>query len=299
MTSSNAPLRSLLFAPGNHARRVEKALTLDADAVILDLEDAVAASEKPAARDAVLAAVAAAGKPGPLIYIRINAADTIWHDDDLAAVIVPGLDGVVLPKAETAEVLLAVDARMTELEAAAGFTPGTLDLLPIIETGLGLANVRAMAAANTRVRRLSFGAADFAADMGMRWTADEAEMTPARAEVALASRAGNLEAPVDTVWTRLKDADGLVRSAARVRDLGFQGKLCIHPDQIAPVNEAFTPTADETAFAEKVVQAFNEAEAAGSASIAVDGQFVDYPIVEKARRTLAFMDRLRTAKDPE
>jgi len=287
------PLRSLLFTPGNHARRVEKALGLDADAVILDLEDAVAAAEKPAARATVIDTLGQPRVGGPLVYVRINAADTEWYDDDLAAVIGPGLDGIVIPKAETPAELAAADARMAELEQAAGLTPGALDLLPIVETGAGMAAVRAMAAAGTRVRCLSFGAADYAVDMGMRWTRDEAEMTPARAEVALASRAGGLEAPIDTVWTRLDDAEGMANSAARVRDLGFQGKLCIHPNQIAPIHAAFTPSAEEAAFADKVIAAFAAAEAEGSASISVDGHFVDYPIVERARRTLAFMERIK------
>jgi citrate lyase subunit beta/citryl-CoA lyase len=163
---------------------------------------------------------------------------------------------------------------------------GAIDLVPIIETGKGVANVRAIAAAATRVRRLSFGAGDYTKDMSFRWTLAETEIDHARAEIALASRAEGLEPPIDSVWIHIKDTDGLVRSAEKVRDMGYQGKLCIHPDQIGPVNGVFTPTEEQVAFAEKVVVAFEEAEARGLASIQLDGYFIDYPIVDQARRTL-------------
>ncbi len=283
----------MLFTPGNQTRRVEKALSLDADAVILDLEDAVANAEKPGARNTVADLTAKSRDAGPRLYVRINAHDTPWHREDLQAVVGPGLDGIVLPKTENPSDLARVDAFIGELETAGNLPSGTVDLLPIIETGAGLAAVRTIAGDGARVRRLSFGAADFAVDMGMRWTRGEAEMTPARAEIALASRAAGLLAPIDSVWPRLGDTEGLSESAGRVRDLGFQGKFCIHPEQIDFVHAAFTPTEEEVAFAEKVVAAFEAAEADGLASIAVDGHFVDYPIVERARRTVAFMDQLR------
>ena len=149
-----------------------------------------------------------------------------------------------------------------------------------------MAAVQAIAGANTRVRRLSFGAGDYTRDMGMVWTGAEAELAHARACVVLASRVGGLEAPIDTVFIDIADADNLERSAQTALSFGFQGKLCIHPKQVEPVNRVFTPSADAVARAEKHVAAFKEAEAAGSASIQVDGYFVDYPIYEKAERVL-------------
>ncbi|MEK9753543.1 MAG: CoA ester lyase [Rhodospirillaceae bacterium] len=287
----SGPYRSWLFAPGNHARRVEIALLLDADAVILDLEDAVAVAEKPATR-AVAVAALQAPRSG-LGYVRVNAYDTDFCYGDIKAVVAKGVDGIVLPKLETVDQLKSVDWIVGQLERERGLVVGAIDIMPIIETGRGVANVREIAAAGTRIKRLSFGAGDYAKDMAMNWTRHEAEMAHARAEVALASRAGGLEAPIDTVWIHIKEIDGLERSAATVRDMGYQGKLCIHPDQVGVVNGVFTPTADAVAFAEKVVAAFDEAEAEGLASIQIDGYFVDYPIVDQARRTLELMRAIR------
>ncbi len=225
------PLRSLLFAPGNHARRVEKALTLPADAVILDLEDAVAISEKPATR--ALVAGAFEKKRRGLLYVRINAMSTEFCYGDLVAVVRPGLDGIILPKVESAAQLQAIDWLLGELERANGVDMEQIDLMPIIETGVGIAAVREIAASGTRVRRLAFGAGDYALDMNIAWTRDEAELGHARAAVAVASRAAGLDPPIDTVWTDLRDAEGLADAARRAQRLGFQGKMCIHPDQIA------------------------------------------------------------------
>lgn len=285
--SAKGPFRSWLFAPGNHPRRVEKALGLAADAVILDLEDAVAVAEKPATRALVVAALQ--GPRNGLGYVRVNAYDTDFCHGDLCAVVGAGIDGIVLPKLESADQIKSVDWLVRQLERDQGLAEGGIDIMPIIETGLGVANVRAIAEAGTRVRRLSFGAGDYAKDMAINWSRHEGEMMHARAEIALASRAAGLEAPIDTVWIHIKEAEGLRQSAETVRDRGYQGKLCIHPDQIGPVNDAFTPSAEDVAFAEKVVAAFDEAEAAGLASIQIDGYFVDYPIVDQARRTLALM----------
>ncbi len=276
--------RTYLFAPGNHARRAEKAFTLDCDAVILDLEDAVAVAEKPATRALVVETLKQ--NPGKRGYVRVNAWDTEFCFNDILAVTGPWLTGLILPKVEEAAQVIAVDWILANIERDKGMDVGAIDLVPIIETGKGVANVRAIAAAGTRVRRLSFGAGDYTKDMSMRWTLAETEIDHARAEIALASRAEGLEPPIDSVWIHIKDTDGLVRSAEKVRDMGYQGKLCIHPDQIGPTNGVFTPTEEQIAFAEKVVAAFEEAEARGLASIQMDGYFIDYPIVDQARRTL-------------
>ena len=283
------PSRSFLFCPGNHPRKVAKVFDAGADAVILDLEDAVAVSEKAATRSPVVAAL---GEPRPCRgYVRVNGLDTGFTFGDLEAVIAPGVDGIVLPKVESATDIAKVDWLMGELEARRGLAVGAIDLMPILETGPGVANARAICGAicgaGGRVRRVSFGAGDYARDMGIDWTRDEAEFAHARAEVVLASRVGGLEPPIDTVWVDLTDAEGLAASAARVKAMGFQGKMCIHPGQIEPVHRVFSPTDEEVARAEKIVAAFDEAEAEGSASIQIDGQFVDYPIVARARRVLA------------
>ena len=288
--NSSGPFRTFLFAPGNHSRRVEKALFLNADVVILDLEDAVALAEKVKTR-----AVVAEALKGPrrgLGYVRINAFDTDHCFGDLLVVVANGVDGIFLPKVETAAQLQAIDWMVTQLEREKSLPIGRIDIMPIIETSRGIANIHEIAMSGSRVKRLSFGAGDYTKDMAMRWTRDEAELMHARAEIVVASRSARLEAPVDTVWIHINDTDGCVKSAETVRDMGYQGKLCIHPDQVDPVNTVFTPTADEIIFAEKIVTAFKEAESKGLASIQVDGYFVDYPIVDQAQRTLNLIKKI-------
>ena len=278
-------LRSFLFAPGNHARRVEKALTIAADAVILDLEDAVAISEKPATRGLV---VHAAQQPrNGRLYIRVNAHSTEWCYADLVAVVRAGVDGLVLPKVETPDQLRAVDWVMSNLEAERGLPVGGIDLVPIIETALGVANIGAIAGSGSRTKRMAFGAGDYTLDLGMVWSRDELELLPARAAVVNASRAAGIEPPFDTVWADLRDVEGFALSAKRAADLGFQGKMCIHPDQIPTTNAAFSPSPAQLAWALRVMAAFDEAEAKGLASIQLDGQFIDYPIVQRARQVAA------------
>lgn len=278
------PNRSFLFCPGNHPRKLAKVFDAGADAVILDLEDAVAIVEKAATRAPVVEAMQA---PRPCRgYVRINGLETGFTFGDLEAVVAPGVDGIVLPKVESVTDLAKVDWLIGEFEAKRGLPVGAIDLMPILETGPGIANARAICAAGGRLRRVSFGAGDYAQDMCLDWTRHEAEFAHARAEIVLASRVAGLEPPVDTVWVDLSDGEGLAASAAQVKAMGFQGKLCIHPAQIEPVHRVFTPSADEVAQAERIVAAFDKAEADGSASIQIDGHFVDYPIVARARRVL-------------
>ncbi len=279
------PLRSFLFAPGNHARRVEKALTIAADAVILDLEDAVAISEKPATRDLVTRAFGQA-RHGRL-YVRVNAYGTEWCYADIVAVARRGLDGIILPKVESPDQLRSVDWLLTNLERERGLPSGSIDLVPIIETAIAIRDIAAIAASGSRTKRMAFGAGDYTLDLGMVWSRDEAELLPARAAVVMASRAAGIEPPFDTVWADLRDSDGFVQSAERAAALGFQGKMCIHPDQIAPTNAAFSPSEHQLTWARRVVVAFDEAETKGLASIQLDGQFIDYPIVLRARQVLA------------
>jgi len=290
-SSHTGPFRTLLFAPGNHPRRVEKALCLKADAVILDLEDAVAIAEKVATRAIVVDALQS--ERSGLGYVRVNAYDTDFCFGDLLVVVAKGVDGIVLPKVETSAQLRSVDWVVSQLEREKRLPAGGIDIIPIIETGKGVANVHDIASAGTRIKRLSFGAGDYTKDMAMRWTRHEGELAHARSEIAVASRAAGLEAPLDTVWIHIKETDGCIKSAELVCDMGYQGKLCIHPDQVDPVNAVFTPSDEDVDFAEKVVKAFEEAEAQGLASIQVDGYFVDYPIVDQAQRTLDLIEKIR------
>ncbi len=293
-SSQNGPWRSFLFAPANHARRAEKAFQAGADAAILDLEDAVAVAERPAAR---AGAVVALERPRLCKgFVRVNAAETEWCFGDMEAVVGPWLDGIVLPKLESAATLQTIDWTLTQLERKAGLEIGSIDLMPLIETGRGVSNLKDIVSCRSRLRRLCFGAGDYTLDVGMRWSLDEVDLSHARAALVVESRAGGLEPPIDTVFIELRETGAFAASACRARGLGFQGKLCIHPSQVGPVNDAFSPTEQEMEHARRIVMAFEVAEAAGSASIQVDGYFVDYPIVEKARRTLALADRIRRAR---
>jgi citrate lyase subunit beta/citryl-CoA lyase len=286
--------RTFLFAPGNHPRRLEKALSLEADAVILDLEDACPIAEKVATRAVV---VDACRRPrSGLGYVRVNATTTEFGFGDIAAVVQQGVDGIVLPKLETVDEMRAVDWMIASLEKERGLPAGSVDVIPIIETARGMVNVRAIAAAGTRIKRIAFGAGDFTLDLGMEWTRAETELLPYRSECVLASRAAGIEAPLDTVWVDLRDAVGFEASARHVKGLGFQGKMCIHPDQVPVANAVFTPSPAEVEWSRKAVAAFEAAEMAGSASIQLDGKFIDYPIVHRARRVLETMERIAARK---
>jgi len=291
------PLRSFLFAPGNHTRRVEKALSLQADAVILDLEDAVATAEKRTTRDAVIAALTRPRRP--LLYVRVNAVDTEFCYGDLAAIVRPGLDGIILPKVESAGGLATVDWLLAQIEREHGLVSRAIELIPIIETARGLNQIDAILASGTRVKRVAFGAGDFTLDVNMAWSRNEAELTYARAKIATASRAAGIEAPLDTVWIDLADEEGLEASARTALGFGFQGKMCIHPNQIAVVNRVFTPSEAEIAFAERVVAAFARAQAEGSAAIQLDGKFIDYPIVYRAQRVLEKIAAIRVREQQQ
>jgi citrate lyase subunit beta/citryl-CoA lyase len=284
-------IRSYLFAPGNHPRKVEKVFGAGADAVILDLEDAVAIAEKEATRAVVVAAMRL---PRQLRgYVRVNAADTRWCMADIDAVAGPWLDGIVLPKAESAEQVRHVGERISECERRVGMPLGTLELMPLVETALGVESAAAIAAGSPRVARLAFGGGDYTHDLDLVWTDAEVELAYARARLAHASRIAGIEPPVDTVVLQVRDVEAFRRSAHHGRSMGFAGKLCIHPDQVQACNEVFTPSRAEVERALAVVRAFEAAEAGGSASIQLDGQFIDYPVVDKARRVLALAGRTK------
>jgi citrate lyase subunit beta/citryl-CoA lyase len=288
--------RSFLFAPGNVARRVEKALTLDADAVIVDLEDSVAPSDKAATRKVVAEALERPRRGRG--YVRVNAASTPYCHADLVETLHQGVDGVVLPKVESAAELHAIDWLISNLERERGIREGSIDLIPQLETAAGVqrverivqaGNLRTYKPAPWRVKRIAFGAGDYANDVGLTPTLDEPELAEARARLVMISRAAGLENPLDSPWFHLKEAAGFTRALERSRRGGFQGRLCIHPDQIGPVNAAYLPTSEELAQAERIVAAFKEAEAKGAAAIQVDGQMIDYPIVHRARAVIAAM----------
>lgn len=285
--------RSLLFAPANSDRKVFKAFESTADGVILDLEDAVAVREKPAAREAATETLKApAKKPA---FVRVNATSTPFGFRDIMAVTGPNLTGIVLPKVESAQDLHTVDWLMAQLEAERGMAPNSCEIMPIIETAKGLTALDRIAGAVARVRRLAFGAVDLALDMDFDLDDDDGAIAQARFLVSRASRAAALASPLDTAFVDIGDPARLRATATRARALGYSGKSCIHPSQIDIVNEVFSPSAEELRRAERIVVAFEEAEAKGLAAIALDGQMIDYPVVDKARNVLAMASRTRAS----
>ena len=282
-------LLDMLFVPAADERKLAKIPALDASAFILDLEDAVAESVKPAARGRASAAIAEHGSAARL-WVRVNARDTAHFADDLAAVVVPGLAGIVLPKAESAEDVLGLAGLVDVLERRSGIAPGSVELIATIETVRGLAAVDAIASASPRLRCLGFGAGDFSLDLGLEWPAPHGlspTVVQAKAALVLASRKAGLEPPHDGVHPSFRDLDALRTEAEQARALGFVGKHAIHPDQIPVIRDVFRPSADELARAREVVEAFDRSERLGVANVAVDGKLVDYPVAERARRLLA------------
>jgi citrate lyase subunit beta / citryl-CoA lyase len=278
-------LRSLLFAPGNHPRRVEKALTLDADAIVLDLEDACPVADKVAARTAVVDALQSPRRASG--YVRVNALSTEYGYGDLIAVVQHGVDGVMLTKVNGPDEIKLADWMISQQERERGLPPGSVDLLPLIESGAGLAAAESIGRASKRVRRLAFGAGDMTRDLGIEWSREETELLALRTALVLASRAAGIEPPIDLAWIGTQDAQGFANSVRWGRVLGFQGKLCIHPNQIHAVNAAFSPTEAQVAKARRVIEVFREAEARGSAAIVYEGALIDYAIVIQAEQVLA------------
>lgn len=257
--------RSLLFVPGSRPDRFDKAMAAGADAVVVDLEDAVAPADKDRAREALAAWLA----PGRAVIVRINGADTGWFRDDLALCARPGVSAVMLPKAERADDIAALRAA------------GAATVLPLVESAAGFAALAAIAGA-PGVQRLAFGSLDVQVDLGMR-DALEDELLFFRSQLVLASRLAGLQPPVDGVSTAIDDAARLRDDSLRARRLGFGGKLCIHPRQVADVNRHFAPTEAERAWAQRVLDA---AAASGGAAVAVDGKMVDKPVILRAQAIL-------------
>lgn len=261
--------KTYLFVPGDRPERFDKALAAGADAVIVDLEDAVAPHAKDAARAALAAWLAARPAGAPGIVLRTNAAETPWFEADLTLAAHPAVQAVVLPKAET-------PAAIARVVAARG-DGRPLPVIALIESAAGLANVRAIAA-TPGVLRLAFGSIDLQVDLGLR-DATEDELLPWRLELVLASRLAGIDQPIDGVTTALDDAERLSIDVQRARRLGFGAKLCIHPKQLSAARAGLRPSAQECDWARRVLAA---AGSSGGAAVAVDGKMVDKPVLLRA-----------------
>jgi crotonobetainyl-CoA:carnitine CoA-transferase CaiB-like acyl-CoA transferase/citrate lyase beta subunit len=284
------PLATMLFVPGSDEHKLDKIPSLASDAFIIDLEDAVAVSAKAAARGKVAAALQRHGT-STQIWVRVNAVETGLVHDDVLAVTVAGLAGIVLPKARSAADVELLDGLLSVLEHERGLRRGSIELLPTIETAAALGRAVEIATASKRVRCLGFGAGDFSLDLGLEWPPPgghlSATLVNAKAELVLASRRAELEAPHDGVFPDFKELDVLRREAEEARALGFGGKHAIHPAQLPVIAEVFAPSDEELARDREIVEAFDKSERQGVAAIHIGGRFIDYPVAERARRRLA------------
>jgi citrate lyase subunit beta/citryl-CoA lyase len=291
-------LRSWMFVPGHRQRMIDKALGLSADAIMLDIEDGVAPNEKDAARNNIGESLGREKSPGsPARFVRINAIGHTRMDADLEAVVRPGLEGIVCPKVDTIEEVRTVDAILNDKEPKNRLAKGTVKLLIAIESPRGLLNAHAIAAASQRVAGLLFGAEDFGREIGLPAVreGEARDLIYARSSIVVAAAAAHVQA-VDGVWVDLNDSAGLLGFAKQSRRLGFSGMSCIHPAQVDAINTTFSPTAEEIDYCQKVLQAYDEANARGDGSIAFGGQLIDRPIVERARRTIDMARSLGISK---
>ncbi len=280
--------RILLFAPANVARRAEGAMASAADAAILDLEDAVPPGEKLAARDALTALLAtprAAG--GPRRYVRVNAASTPLCLGDLQAALAAGAEGIMLPKAESAEGILAFAWAMRQLCGALGRDPAGIEFLPLVETARGLMALPNLPWREAGAQRVALGTVDLLADFGTGAADAAAAILHAQRVCVAGSRAAGLAAPIDGVHLDVRDAVGAEAAMRESAAIGFGAKLAIHPAQIAPLRAGLVPPATELAWAREVVSAYAAAQAAGSGAITVAGKLVDEPVAKRARELLA------------
>lgn len=268
------PFRSLLFVPGTRADRFGKAMASGADAVVFDLEDSVEPAQKARARELVGDFLAAPADRDVMRLVRLNAATSPTFPAELEYFVAHrGFDAVVLPKAERADIVETVGARLK------------VPIVPLLETVRGILRAAEIASARADVAALLFGAEDLTAELGIARTIDGEELVLARSTVVLAAAAGGADA-IDAVFTDVRDEDGLRRDCERACAVGFRGKMAIHPAQVAVIHEAFTPGAAELADARRLVDAYEAAQQAGEGVIRLDDRMVDVPVVERARRLL-------------
>ncbi|WP_424004674.1 HpcH/HpaI aldolase/citrate lyase family protein [Haloarcula salina] len=272
--------RSLLYTPGDDREMLEKAVATAADAVIFDLEDAVALDEKAAARSTVVDALDALDDPSPAVSVRINPYEYSGRDD-VAAVVGDASTSpefLVLPMAEGADDVATLRDHLAELGAQG------VGIVPLVETAAGVRAADEIAAADG-VTAIAFGDQDFTADIGATVTDDKTESLYARQRIVVAAAAAGVDA-FDTVYTDIADTEGLREQVETVAEFGFDGKLAIHPDQVPIINEAFTPDSEEIEWAERVIEGERAAAATGDGVFTVDGQMIDPPLVERARTIL-------------
>ncbi|MBT2569413.1 CoA ester lyase [Planococcus sp. ISL-110] len=274
--------RSYLFVPATNPSIIKKAVSSMADIVIVDLEDAVALSEKQAARRVMKEALAAHQHEQKII-VRINGLDTDLWEGDLEIAITNGAAGIMIPKAEDPQGIQKVSNKIREIS---GDKDETFEMIPLIESAKGVQSAYAIASADSLVSVLAFGSIDFSLDIDCELTPEGLELLYARSQLVIASKAAGIGSPIDAVYPDLRDEEGLKKQTGFAKQLGFKAKLIIHPKQLDVVHQVFSPSKEELTLASEIVEAFEKAEESGIASIKIGGQFVDYPVYKKAKRIL-------------
>ncbi|MDR5907478.1 CoA ester lyase [Franzmannia qiaohouensis] len=278
--------RSWLFVPGMDERKINKAVTSEADVLLLDLEDAVALSEKDRARKITHEAIISHGEKSR-IFVRVNDWATGMTLSDLRAVCVPGLSGILLPMVENSHTVKTVSHHISALEKERDIQPGSIEIMSLIETAAGVLHAAESAQAGGRLTVMMPGAGDLTQDLGIPTSNVGHHVLNAKIQVALASRAGGLQAPVDTAFFDITDDEGYRADCEQAKSLGFQGKAAIHPRQVKIANEVFSPSEAEIVEAKKIVDAFREAERQGLGAITVDNKLVDYAMVKTSDKLLS------------
>lgn len=290
-------LRSLLSVPGNQARMLEKAPGYGADALIVDLEDSVPLDAKADAR-AMTREFIASGGGGAVTYVRVNALATGLTEDDLDAIVVPGLAGIQLPKADSPETVRTVDGVLARLERERGLADGSVEIITSLESVAGVFRCYDIVSAAARVGSCLVGVAengDLQRDVGYLHTREGTETLYMRSKVILEARHAGITNPLDGVFSGVADMEGFEAEALLARQLGYRGKKVIHPRQIEPANRIFMPTEREIDFHERVLAALDDAEKEGKAATMVDGLMVDIAMAENARKVLDWASRVRRA----
>lgn len=287
-------LRSLIFVPGNRENMLERATGFAADVIMVDLEDSVPPGEKVNARGVAQSWTPRLAQPGRKVMVRCNALETGLTRDEMAAVMGPGLYGFSVGKTESVWDLQEIDRIIGPLEASAGLEPGSIKVIPWIESAKAVMDAREMALASPRVVAIAFGAEDYTNDMGVQRTDDGEEVYVPRSMTAIAARAAGV-ASLDSPYVAFRNPEGLERDAAVARRLGYTGKFAIHPSQIDAINRTFSPHPEDVEYARQVVAAWEEAEAAGRGSLSLDGKMVDVPVVKRAQNLLAMVEAIEQA----
>ena len=293
------PIRAALFAPGSKERVMSKAYESGADAVIFDLEDSVPVTAKGEARTLVMQAIerAAAAPAGPLVTVRVNAVATGLLEEDLRAIVRPGLSAIFLPKAEHVEEIAQAAALLDRLEASQNMRPGAVEIIPMLESALGVYRCFDLLRASPRVATSCVGSAqdgDLQTDLGCAWSSEGPELLYARSKVLLETRAAGKPYALDGVYSDLGDEDGFFRDSQLSARLGYIGRTVIHPKQIEPARRAYAVRREDIEYYERVVREFETVEKAGTAAaITVDGKMVDYAMYTRAKNVLelAKLDR--------